>query len=325
LINPLVITRDVHFASSVILAGILSFDAFIAAPVLQWKSPLNATLSRFRGTTRKILLPCLGVSIASAIVWLCLLSIRIAGRPLEEVIADGTIWTVVAHTQFGLAWTLRLLLALLLAASLLPRREIKTGATDRLGMLSILLACLYLGLLAFGGHGEEGLGFARYIHLAVDFLHLVAAGLWLGGLVSLAILLVYLPRSGEELWVTAACRAGGRFSTLGIFVVAILVVSGIINATFLVGEIQNLTGTQYGRWLMLKLALFAAMICMAAVNRWRLVPWLCSGRGSANSFPAVQWLVRLTMLEFILGVGIILIVGTLGIMAPATEMVSHVH
>jgi len=31
------------------------------------------------------------------------------------------------------------------------------------------------------------------------------------------------------------------------------------------------------------------------------------------------------MLEFILGVGIILIVGTLGIMAPATEMVSHVH
>jgi len=325
LINPLIIARDFHFASTVIVAGMLFFDTFIASPVLVSPSRLPATLSLYKQTSRKILLPSLFVSIGSAVAWLCLVSMRIASEPLQEVIADGTVWTVVSRTQFGSAWTLRLILAFLIAALLLPRRQRKGGAADRRDVFTTLLACFYLGLLAFGGHGQEGLGREGNIHLAADFLHLVAAGLWLGGLVSLAILLICLPRTGGESWLDAACRAGGRFSTLGVFTVAILVASGMINAWLLVGDIQNLTDTAYGQWLLLKLTLFSAMICMAALNRWHLLPRLCMRNGSERSVPAAQWLMRLTMLEFMLGLAIILIVGILGITAPAADMAAHVH
>jgi putative copper resistance protein D len=323
--NSLIVVRDIHFASSVIVAGIVFFDLFIAAPVLGADLRLPATASSFRETTQKILWVSLSVSIASALAWLCLLTARIAGKPLDEVVADGTVWTVLSRTQFGRAWAVRILLAVLLAASLPLRWQVKAGTAIWLGVLPALLAGGYLGSLAFGGHGQEGLGLERSIHLAADFLHLVAAGLWLGGLIPLAILLTYLRRSCEEPWVTAACNAGGRFSTLGIFAVGILLISGTINASFLVGGIRNLTDTPYGQLLLLKITLFAAMVCLATINRQHLLPRLCSGAEIDQSIPAVRRLVRSTLVELALGLGIIMIVGILGITAPAVEMASHVH
>jgi copper resistance protein D len=125
--------------------------------------------------------------------------------------------------------------------------------------------------------------------------------------------------------LTAACDAGGRFSTLGILAVSILLISGTINASFLVGGIQNLIDTRYGRLLLLKLALFVVMVGAAAINRQYLLPRLCKGTGTDQSHPTVQRLVRSTLVEFTLGLAIILIVGVLGITAPAIDMASHAH
>jgi copper resistance protein D len=323
--NLLIVVRDIHFASSVIFAGIVFFDLLIVAPVLGADLRLPATFSSFRETTQKILWLSLGISILSALAWLCLLSTRIAGKPFEQVIADGTIWIVLSRTQFGIAWAGRILIVGLLAICLASRQNLKALPADWRGVLSALLAAFYLGLLAFAGHGEEGLGFERNIHLAADFLHLVAAGLWLGGLLPLAILLTYLRMRGEEPWLTAACNAGNRFSTLGILAVSILLISGTINASFLVGGMQNLIDTRYGRLLLLKLALFAAMVCLAAINRQYLLPRLCKGVGTDRNDPTAQQLVRSTLVEFTLGLGIVLIVGILGITAPAVDMASHAH
>jgi copper resistance protein D len=325
LINPLIVVRDIHLASTVIVAGIVFFNLFIAAPAFAADPRLTATAFSFRETTQKIFWLSLSVSVASAVAWLCLLSARIGGKPLDEVIANGTIWIVLSRTQFGMAWAMRFLLAVLLAASQLRRWKLKAGSARWPGVVSTLLAGFYLGLLAFGGHGQEGQGFERNVHLAVDFLHLVAAGLWLGGLIPLAILLTYLRRSGDEPWAAAACNAGGRFSTLGIFAVGILLISGTINASFLVGEIQSLTDTLYGQLLLFKIALFAAMVCLAAINRQRLLPQLCKGDEAGQSIPTVQRLVRSILAELMLGLGIVLIVGTLGITAPAVDMANHVH
>jgi putative copper resistance protein D len=314
--------RDIHFASSVIVAGIVFFDLLIAAPVLRPDLPLPLTESSFRNWALKILWIGLTVSIASALAWLALLSARITDKPLDEVVADGTIWIVLWQTQFGLAWAIRILFGIMLAAALLLRRNGKTGAIWQ-GVIAALIAAGYLGSLAFAGHGQEGLGAERKIHLAADFLHLIAAGLWLGGLIPLAILLTYLRRFREEPWVLAACDAASRFSNLGIIAVSVLLISGIINASFLVGGIQNLTETGYGRLLILKLALFVAMFCLATINRQYLLPRICTGID--QSCLSVQRLVRSTLAETAVGLGIITIVGILGIMAPAVDMTTHVH
>jgi len=324
--NPLIAVRDIHFVSSVIVTGILFFDLFVASPVLRAADLRHGTvMAVFRNRTTKILWIGLALSILSALAWLCLLSARIASKSLVEVVADGTVWVVLSRTQFGFAWEVRFLLAAMLAAWLWLRPARGASASFPLGFPATLLAGAYLGSLAFAGHGQEGLGFERSIHLAVDFLHLIAAGLWLGGLIPLALLLVYLHRFREETWSSVACDVASRFSNLGILAVGILLMSGIINAAYLLGGIQNLVDTRYGRLLLLKMTLFATMVCLAGFNRQYLLPRLCNHVGIDPSARPLQWLIRSALAETALGVGVIMIVGILGVMAPATDIAAHVH
>jgi putative copper resistance protein D len=266
----------------------------------------------------------LALSIVSGLAWLGLLAARIVGKPFADVLADGTVWIVLTQTQFGFAWELRFLFAVALAACLV-RLAKNAGAPGWQNVLAALLAGAYLGALASAGHGEEGLGLERYFHLAADFFHLVAAGLWLGGLIPLALLLVYLRRSREATWISVACDAASRFSNLGIVAVGILLVSGTINALFLIGRTQALAGTDYGRLLLLKITLFAAMVGLAGINRQYLLPRLCGEVGIDQGSRTVRWLIRSTLVEIVVGLGVILIVGMLGIMAPASNMPAHFH
>jgi putative copper resistance protein D len=324
--NPLIAVRDIHFGSSVIVAGIVFFDLFVASPALrQVDLRIEATIAAFRIRTAATLWISLTVSIVSGFAWLCLVAARIAGKPFADVVADGTVWIVLLQTQFGFAWELRFLFAAALAACLLVRRIKNAGAPIWPEILAALLAGAYLGALAFAGHGEEGLGLERYFHLIADFFHLVAAGLWLGGLIPLAVLLVYLRRFREEGWVSVACDAASRFSNLGIAAVGILLVSGTINALFLIGRVQALAGTDYGRLLLLKVTLFAAMVGLAGINRQYLLPRLFGDVGMDQGSRTVRWLVRSALVEIAFGLGVIIIVGMLGIMAPASNMPAHLH
>ena len=326
LINPLIAVRDIHFGSSVIVAGIVLFDLLVASPTLRAMGlRFGLTMAVFRVRTALALWISLALSIISGFAWLCLLAARIVGKPFGDVIADGTVWIVLSQTQFGFAWKLRFLLVVLLAACLLGRQAKNTVAPIWQEALAALLAGAYLGSLAFAGHGEEGLGPGRNLHLAADFLHLIAAGLWLGGLVPFALFLVYLHRFHEEAWGTAASDASYRFSTLGIVAVATLLFSGIINASFLIGGMPALVGTSYGRLLLLKVTLFAGMVCIAGINREYLLPRLAGDIGGNPASRPLQGLVRNTLIEIALGIGVILIVGMLGIMAPATDMHNHIH
>jgi putative copper resistance protein D len=326
LIDPLIAVRDIHFVSSMIVAGTVFFDFFVASPILRMAYlQCEAAVALLRGRTARILWISLVLSVLSGFAWLCLLSARIASKPMEEVVADGTIWIVLSRTQFGFAWELRFLFGVMLAASLGVQPARSASAYFWRGFPTTLLAAAYLGSLAFAGHGQEGLGFERNIHLAADFLHLIAAGLWLGGLIPLALLLVYLRRFREEAWISAAYDAARRFSNLGIVAVGTLLVSGTINAWFLIGDMQSLIDTNYGRLLLLKVTLFAAMVCLAGINRQYLLPQLFGDIETGSGSRTVQRLVRSTLVEIFLGTGVIMIVGMLGIMAPATDMHAHLH
>ena len=325
LINPLVIVRDLHLASTVIVAGIFFFDLLIASPLWRTIPLAGAARKSFQSASGWVLWLSLALSIASALAWLCLLSMRIGGKGFGDVITDGTVWLVLSRTQFGLAWQIRLLFGGLLAALLWLRSASQGRFANGLAILAALLASAYIGSLAFAGHGAEGLGAGQDIHLAADFLHLIAAGLWLGALVPLVLLLVYLARLREDGWALAAARAGSRFSTLGILAVGVLLVSGTVNAAFLLGGMHSLIDTEYGRLLLLKIALFAAMVSLAGINRQYLLPRLCNGGGTDQPSATVRKLVRSALVEIALGLAIVCIIGLLGIMPPANEMAAHMH
>jgi copper resistance protein D len=90
-------------------------------------------------------------------------------------------------------------------------------------------------------------------------------------------LLVARPAAGTDAGhLRATHRALDGFARIGTIVVAVIVASGLANAWLLVGPsgLGALPGTLYGQLLLAKLALFAAMLGCAAMNRYRLAPML---------------------------------------------------
>jgi putative copper resistance protein D len=102
---------------------------------------------------------------------------------------------------------------------------------------------------------------------------------------------------------------------MGLTCVAALALTGIASAWYTVGSVPALFGTSYGRLLLAKLALFAAMIALAAANRLRWTPRLRALGGESRL--ALRRLRRNAIAETSLGLAVLGIVGTLGITIPA--------
>ena len=90
------------------------------------------------------------------------------------------------------------------------------------------------------------------------------------------------PPPARQTRLAVARAATLRFSTLGVISVGTLLVTGIVNTWYLAGSIEALTGTYYGQLLLAKIALFFAMVAIAAVNRQWLTPRLMQSAGETE-------------------------------------------
>ena len=302
MVDPLLAVRAVHFASTVLFAGTIIFRQVIA------DDRATEGLAGFRRRLQWIAalsLACLAISGAA---WLGLFA---AGLTADDPGAlAGSLAKVLAETQFGWVWSLRMVLALLLAplVYLWIRRDLQRRAADR---LLLVLALTLVASLAGLGHAGASLENWRLIHLAADMLHLAAAAAWLGGLVPLELLLRAARIAANETSLRVAHRSTVRFSTCGIASVGTLFVTGVISTWFLAGTIPALVGTPYGRLLLLKIGCFFAMVAIATVNRRRLTPRLLSSDRSA-----IDRLRRNVAAEIFLGIAILIIVAALGTIPP---------
>src|SRR5256885_1112994 len=152
--------------------------------------------------------------------------------------------------------------------------------------------------------------------IAVDGFHLLATGVWAGGLLPLALL---LRAAGREEGADArpyAVLAAHRFSGCAVAAVLALVLSGATMAVTNVGTVAGLVGTRYGRLLLLKIALLVPVLTLAAVNRSVHLPRL-SADGATVGRPAMRRLARFVVAEGALALAILAVVGAMGVTPPA--------
>ena len=105
--------------------------------------------------------------------------------------------------------------------------------------------------------------------IAVDWLHIVGATAWVGGLISLAVLLPVIyrtVRSGTESDSAAIPRLIRRFGRFALAASAIVVLSGVVQAGIEVGSWTGLLDTAYGELVLIKVGLLAAMLGLAVFN-----------------------------------------------------------
>jgi copper transport protein len=133
----------------------------------------------------------------------------------------------------------------------------------------VVLAAAAAGAMfvhALAGHAATPSS-VRLLNLTDQWLHMLAAGVWIGGLVWLLLGLRNLDGAARA----AAVR---RFSQLAFAAVAVIAVTGVLRAVPEVGSLGALVSTSFGVTLLIKSSLFVALMGIAGRNRYRLVPKL---------------------------------------------------
>ncbi|MDA5285482.1 copper resistance CopC family protein [Streptomyces sp. Isolate_45] len=133
------------------------------------------------------------------------------------------------------------------------------GAGVRLFGAALALALAFTWAAA--EHAAAGIQVPLAVPVAV--LHLVAMGVWLGGLITLLILLGRRGPGSRDVPASAI----GRFSTLAFGSVAVLVGTGTYQSWRQVGSWDALLTTSFGRTLVVKVAAVVLVLCAAYFSR----------------------------------------------------------
>lgn len=304
--GPLVVIRAIHFVATATIMGTLIFRAVVVEAAARSAKPAAAIV---RAQTLRVAWICLALSAASGLVWFLLEAASMSGLPFGETMTSDVLFTVANETQFGRVTETRVVMVAILAGCL---------AYDRFPLVRGLALAMSVGLIAavaWTGHAGSTAGEMGILHLIADAFHLVAAAVWIGGLVSLVLLLSAIRRDQTHAGMSFARDATQSFSTMGIAIVVVVFATGLVNTWILVGSLHVLVATGYGRLLMLKIALFAVMLLFAAANRFWLTPRLALPSGS--KIEVLRRLVRNSTVEIALALLIFAIVGVLGTLHPA--------
>jgi putative copper resistance protein D len=225
----------------------------------------------------------------ASIVWLVaallMVPLTIAdatGRPVLPLNFDAVLGLAGSIAQ-SKAWTLTAAIALLVACMCRVALRWRTTA--------IIFVVAVLGLLPVVLSGHSSSGGAHDLASSSMLLHVVAAALWIGGLIAV---LGQVWRGGEEVLPLVL-----RFSSVALVCWVVLAVSGAINALIRITP-ADLFGTPYGILLTAKIVALGLLGVLGHQQRLRSIPAIArSGR--------VRSLVRLG------GVEILLMLATVGL------------
>jgi putative copper resistance protein D len=175
--EALILSRLLQFASVIVVFGCGAFRVYgLGGDTL---AAFTGALAAFDAWFRRVTIVGAIVALLSALTLLLAVTANMAGSAAAALDPD-TISAVLFDTSFGRVWCWHLLFAvLLIGASLAP--------LPRWRMTAILvLSLLLLISLGWVGHAAMDQGAAKLGHELNQMVHLIAAGLWLGGLVPLA-------------------------------------------------------------------------------------------------------------------------------------------
>ena len=190
-------------------------------------------------------------SIAAALsgaAWLALTLVGVTDDPGSVTRPDD--WQAFFGTVLGPPWAVRSALLVACVAIVPARRPAPFVAVA----VSLAVDQAWLG------HAAAGTGLTGVAMIALYWAHVLAGFAWVGALVMLAATL--RKRQAGEVVVALAL-----FSKTGIWLVGLILASGLANASFRLDTAGELASTPYGRLIGLKLVLFLAMVALAALNR----------------------------------------------------------
>ncbi|MBP8001375.1 MAG: copper resistance protein CopC/CopD [Chloroflexi bacterium] len=230
---------------------------------------------------------------------------------LKSSLPEGTALLIITgawlSSRLGVLWGVRQLALLVLILALSRQRQPQP----------LLLWGLLLLLLFSQSLTSHAAALPNQLPLAllVDILHLLAAGVWVGGLLALAIGLLPLLRHHRPQFKAVIKAGWAPFGRLALLAVLLLIATGLYSTGRQVVSLDALISTLYGQALLVKVGLMLVVGLVGFTNALLLHPALATFVARWLRRPpgwtplTLAHLPRLVVAEVLLGLVLLGVVG----------------
>ncbi|ARO86755.1 cytochrome C [Nitrosospira lacus] len=322
--------RWLQLASNMILVGSCVFLAIAGSFHSPWVTRLQRAL------------PWLGLLLLVGLLGILITTTAQATGVAENAWRPQAWLALMQNTRMGHIWAGRALLALLVAGIALYIRYAPAARWRYLLCATVASLTLVVGSLASHSAAEE-LSVASILPYA---LHIILASVWFGALPAFlvvcfacttpvhaaphpgiqtgAITRIHELFQAREEAVQAGAQALKRFSVMALPVMLAVIATGIIITDRMVDTTYAaMVSTQYGWLLNAKIGLLAVVLVIAARARATWLPLLSqiSPQNADKALAAGQRLRKWVSVEFILGLGIVLLATIVANTVPAKHAI----
>jgi copper transport protein len=235
------------------------------------------------------------------------------GQPLVDLLTRG---------RFAALWWARLALVLI-ALALVAWRGVRRWP----GQVALVATGLALLTSSFNSHSAALLSGA-YLGIGADWLHFLGVAAWIGGLLSVVYVLPTAVHASQATGDRVMAGAVGRFSTLAMIAVGVIVVTGTFQAWLEVGSWEGLVQTAYGLSVTAKIALLVVMLVLAGFNLLIARPGLARMAATGSAATASVLARRFTFAvraEVAVGVVVLIVAAILTGLSPARDELARLQ
>ncbi|HEU4993310.1 MAG TPA: copper resistance protein CopC [Gemmatimonadaceae bacterium] len=296
--------RWMEFVALLTVLGALGFRHGVLPPLAARGVPTAEAADRARQLGSSILI----LYVVSALVRLYTESVAVHGA--ADAMNPAQLRPMITSTTWGIGWLFGVIGSILLAIGwTVSRKSVTVGTPLALtGALGMALSP------ALSGHAAASQHFVA--NVVLDVMHVLAAGVWLGGLLMVLIAGIpamrRLPNGNQDAAVSALVNS---FHPLALFCAPIVVIMGAGTALLRLGSVGALWSTTYGQTLLWKVAWVALVAGMGFYNAVRTRHALGAAAGTRR--------IRRTGTLELLFAAVVIAVTTVLVTTPVpSEMVS---
>jgi len=227
---------------------------------------------------RRFSLPALLMLVLANIGVLVGQAVNITGGNWAGAFSPSLLASLATSGRFGTYWLMRelvIIVAIILSLYMLWRKQRPQLVNRLLPLINLFLGLALFIAITMSGHAAAASSNILVYSILVDWIHLVAAALWVGGM--MYITTIYLPVLGKYSLVErtrSLLTILPYFSPLAVAGVLLMAVTGPFSATFRLSSWDQFLTTTYGRALVVKIVLVGGLLLTSAIHVGLLRPRL---------------------------------------------------
>jgi copper transport protein len=232
----------------------------------------------------------------------------------------STTWSTLTSTEWGQLWMAREIGLVIVAVALWMRATRRNESQGLVRAAGVVLVAV-VGLEAWAGHASA---LPRQSGLAAVAAgtHIVAAGVWAGGLAVLAWCLVPIMRKDPDVRGPMLSSVWRSFSPMAAVAAVVLLATGLYESGRHIPDLDAVSSTVYGEGVGLKMALVSVALVLAGLNSLLVNPRLATPVGRILGRPIGWAPVSLRRFTTVLTVEVVILLGAVAAAALLTSVPS---